>query len=74
MIAAGVQDPTLNLYSPTFANRNAIIQTEFLSAMTDIITGRRAIAELDQAVVAWRSGGGDKIRDEYHEALSTSSR
>jgi putative aldouronate transport system substrate-binding protein len=70
MIAAGVQDPTLSLYSPTFANRNATIQSDFLSAMTDIISGRRQIGELDQAVTAWRSGGGDKMRDEYQQALA----
>ena len=42
MLANAIQDPTLTLYSPTFANRNANIQTDFLLFMTDIVVGRPA--------------------------------
>jgi putative aldouronate transport system substrate-binding protein len=72
MIQAGIPDPTLSFYSPAFANKNAIIQGDFLSAMTDIISGRRPIGELDQAIAAWRSAGGDTIRNEYQQALAAS--
>jgi putative aldouronate transport system substrate-binding protein len=71
MIAVSIQDPTVSLYSPTFANRNANIQADFLLAMTDIVIGRKPITELEAAIAAWRTAGGDKIRDEYQQALAT---
>jgi putative aldouronate transport system substrate-binding protein len=71
MIAVGVQDPTLSLYSPTHANSNATLQTEFLGGVTDVVTGRRPIADLDALVAAWRTKGGDKMRAEFEQALAT---
>jgi hypothetical protein len=42
--------------------------------MTDIIAGRRPIADYDQMVKDWQSGGGEQIRKELQEALATSGR
>jgi putative aldouronate transport system substrate-binding protein len=74
MLASAIQDPTLTLYSPTFANRNANIQTDFLLFMTDIVVGRRPLSEFEEGLTAWRNAGGDKIRDEFQQALAQAPR
>ena len=71
MTAAGIQDPTLNLYSPSFANLNATLQQLVNDGISDIVQGRRPISDLDQVVADWRSRGGDKIRGEFQDALAT---
>jgi putative aldouronate transport system substrate-binding protein len=70
MIPVGVQDPTLPLYSATYANNNAILQGDFLSGITDIVTGRRPIGDLDGLVSDWRTKGGDKMRAEFEQSLA----
>ena len=67
------QDPTLALYSPMYANSNATVQGNFLSGITDIVTGRRNIGELNTLVGDWRTKGGDKIRSEFEQSLSAGS-
>jgi len=42
--------------------------------MTDIVAGRRPLAEFDQMVKDWQAGGGDQIRKELLDALSSSGR
>jgi putative aldouronate transport system substrate-binding protein len=73
MIGASIQDPTLALYSPTYANSNATLQGDFLSGITDIVTGRRNIGELNTLVSDWRTKGGDKMRSEFEQSLSAGS-
>jgi putative aldouronate transport system substrate-binding protein len=70
MIPPGLQDPTVTLYSPTYANSNAILQTEFYSGVTDIVTARRPITDLKSIVADWRSKGGDKMRAEFEQSLA----
>ena len=45
MLAPAIQDPTLTLYSPTCASRNANSRTDLLLCMTDIVVGRRPMSE-----------------------------
>jgi putative aldouronate transport system substrate-binding protein len=71
MIGAGVQDPTLPLYSATYANSNATLQGDFLSGITDVVTGRRPIGDLNGLVADWRTKGGDKMRAEFEQALAS---
>ena len=73
MAAAGLQDPTLNLYSPSFANLNANLQQLVNDGVSDIVQGRRPIGDLDQVIADWRSKGGDKIRAEFQDALASST-
>ncbi len=70
MIPLGVQDPTLPPFSATYANSNAILQRDFLSGITDIVTGRRPIGDLDGLVSDWRTKGGDKMRAEFEQSLA----
>jgi putative aldouronate transport system substrate-binding protein len=72
MIAAALQDPTLPLYSATYANSNATLQGDFYSGITDIVTGRRPIGDLNQLVSDWRTKGGDKMRAEFEQSLASS--
>lgn len=70
MVAAGLLDPTVSLYSPTYANANATLQGDFYSGITDIVTGRRPIGDLNGLVGDWRSKGGDKMRAEFEQSLA----
>jgi putative aldouronate transport system substrate-binding protein len=73
MIPQGVTDPTYPLYSQTYANSHAILQTDFYSGVTDIITGRRPIGDLPTLVADWRTRGGDKIRSEFEQSLASAN-
>jgi putative aldouronate transport system substrate-binding protein len=73
MASAGIQDPTLSLYSPSLANLNALLQQGMNDGVSDIVQGRRALSELDQVIAEWRTKGGDKIRAELQDALSAAA-
>ncbi|HEX3811848.1 MAG TPA: extracellular solute-binding protein [Mycobacteriales bacterium] len=65
----GIPNPTLGLFSDTNAQQGAIINKAFANAHNDIIQGRKPLSALDDALKAWRQGGGDKIRKEYEDQL-----
>jgi putative aldouronate transport system substrate-binding protein len=70
LIPAGVADPTWGLFSPTLGSKGGLINRTFVDGITDIIAGRRPIADYDQLVKDWQSTGGEQIRKELLEALS----
>jgi putative aldouronate transport system substrate-binding protein len=70
MAPAGIRDPTLSLYSPSFANLNASLKQAINDGVSDIVQGRRPLSDLDGLVAAWRSNGGETIRGEYQNALA----
>ena len=65
----GVDDPTLVLYSESNISEGAQLSQLGLDRTTAIITGREAMESFDAAVEEWRSRGGDRIREEYQQAL-----
>jgi putative aldouronate transport system substrate-binding protein len=67
-----VADPTVNLYSSTFVDKNASLQNTLTSAQNDILLGRKPVSSWDGVVKAWRSAGGDQMRGEYEEQLQGS--
>jgi putative aldouronate transport system substrate-binding protein len=71
MAAAGIQDPTLALYSPSYANLNAKLKQAVYDGIGDIVQNRRPLSDLDTIVSDWRTNGGDTIRNEYQSALQT---
>jgi len=73
MIAVGVNDPTLGLYSDTNASKGPVIQQTFLQSVSEIIAGRRPLTDYDGLVNAWKSSGGDTIRTEFEQALSAAA-
>jgi putative aldouronate transport system substrate-binding protein len=70
MVAVGVADPAASLYSETHAARGSIVNQGFLSAMGDIIAGRRPFSDYDSLVKDWQTGGGNQIRTEFEQALA----
>ena len=70
MVAAMDTDPTLGLYSATAASLGPLAQDTLMSGVSDIIQGRRPIADLDSLVADWRQKAGDKMRGEFQDALA----
>jgi putative aldouronate transport system substrate-binding protein len=69
IVAVGIDDPTLNLYSPTAVSKGAELEQLGNDRLAAIIMGREPLESLDQYVSDWRSRGGDQIRQEYEQAL-----
>jgi putative aldouronate transport system substrate-binding protein len=68
-IPTGIANPTVGLFSNTYASKNATIDKNFNDGINQIIQGRKPISELDSLLSAWRSGGGDDMRKEYQDQL-----
>ena len=62
-------DPTLGYYSATATKVSGTLTTKFYDFVSDAVTGRKKVSEIGQAMKEWRNGGGDKMRDEYSEAI-----
>jgi putative aldouronate transport system substrate-binding protein len=71
-LAAGIADPTVGLYSPTDGTKGNLLNKNFYDAVAEIVRGRLPFSDYDGLVSAWRSGGGDKVRDEYQAAIPAS--
>jgi putative aldouronate transport system substrate-binding protein len=65
-----VEDASLGLYSSTQARKGVGLIQPFGDGVTDIVTGRRPLADLDGLVKDWRSGGGDASRSDYEKAYA----
>jgi putative aldouronate transport system substrate-binding protein len=74
MIGAMEVDPTLGLYSPTAAGQGNLAQDALMAGLSDIVQGRRPIAEMDSLVVEWRQKAGDKIRGEFQDAIAAAAK
>ena len=68
--AGGIEDPTVGLYSPTNSSRGVQLTQPFTDGLAEIIRGTRPVADLNTLIGDWRSSGGDKIRDEFQQALA----
>ena len=66
----GVFDPTLGYYSATNGTKRIPLEKAFTDGLVDIISGRRPMADYDQLVKDWQTGGGDQIRKELMEAIA----
>ncbi|WP_162907729.1 extracellular solute-binding protein [Allorhizocola rhizosphaerae] len=69
-VPMSVADPTLGMYSPTFARQNAAMETKLTDARHAIIRGTKPVSSWDDAIKDWRASGGDQIRSEFEQALS----
>ncbi|MGH2470068.1 MAG: extracellular solute-binding protein, partial [Chloroflexota bacterium] len=70
MLPAGIQDPTLGLYSPTWVKKGPVINKAFVDGLNLIVSGQQPISQYDQLVKDWQSGGGNQIKQEYAQALA----
>jgi putative aldouronate transport system substrate-binding protein len=57
--------PTAGLYSPTDQSQGAALNKKIADIALDITVNRKPVSAWDDAVKSWRSGGGDKIAQEY---------
>jgi putative aldouronate transport system substrate-binding protein len=73
MVAVGVHDPTVGLYSATYATKNGSLNQMVLDAANDVIFGRSGIDAWVQVVSNWRAQGGDQMRGEFEQALAAAS-
>ncbi len=71
-IPVGRADPTAILYSETNDKLGANLVAKLDDVKSQVIQGRKTMADLDQAVADWRSAGGDKIRSEFEAAFAAS--
>jgi putative aldouronate transport system substrate-binding protein len=65
-----VEDASIGLYSVTQASKGVALIQPFGDGITDIVTGRRPLSDLDGLVKDWRSAGGDASRTEYEKAYA----
>jgi len=67
-----ISDPTQGLYSDTNSTKGAQLQVAITAAQNAIMQGHKPLSTWDDAVRSWKTGGGDKIRHEFEEALQKS--
>ena len=70
MVPMAVPDPVSNITSPTEDKVGSKIAKALTDVRDDILAGRATMTEWEPAVKKWREGGGDKIREEYEQALA----
>ena len=66
----GVADPSWGLYSETAVTKGVTATQNVQNATSDIIQGRRKLAEWDSVVTSWRNLAGDAMRGEYEKAYA----
>jgi putative aldouronate transport system substrate-binding protein len=70
IVPAGVEDPTVGLYSATNSSQGVQLTQPFTDGLTEVIRGTRPLSDLETLVTDWRNKGGNKIRDEFQQALA----
>ena len=70
MADVAIPDPTLGLYSPTYAAQQPLLDQAMTDGVSDIVIGRAQLSALDGLAKDWRTNGGDKSRTEYQDALA----
>jgi putative aldouronate transport system substrate-binding protein len=70
LIPMSVANPVASIYSPTDTNKGATLTQSVVDATKEVIAGRKTMKDLDAAVAAWKSKGGDTIRGEYEAGLN----
>jgi putative aldouronate transport system substrate-binding protein len=69
LLAIGIDNPTLNAFSPTYAAKASELDQLYRDRISAIVAGRAPLSAFDQFVQDWRSRGGDQIRKEYEADL-----
>ena len=73
VIPAAVSDPTFGQVSLTNFTKGFNLTQTMTDGLTDIIVGRRPMTDFDQLVKDWQANGGETIRQEYQQSISSSS-
>jgi len=69
LISNAIKDPTMGLYSPTWAQKSGTLTQIQTDAFNSIAVGRKPMSYLDEAITKWKSQGGDTARKEFQNAL-----
>ena len=55
---------------PTLGSKGPLLNRTVVDEITNIIAGRRPIADFDQVIKEWRDNGGEQIRNELQNAAT----
>ncbi|MEV6281432.1 extracellular solute-binding protein [Kribbella sp. NPDC051770] len=72
IVPDALADPVAGLYSETNVRKGSQLGEDMTTVTEDIIQGRKPVSAWAGAVKKWKSGGGDKIAEEYAQALEAS--
>lgn len=70
--ADAIVNPVAGLYSETNVRKGPQLNEDITQVTNDIIQGRKPVSAWAPAVKKWKSGGGDKIAEEFAQALEAS--
>jgi putative aldouronate transport system substrate-binding protein len=70
MVAVGINDPTLGLFSAANTSKSALLNTTFYSGVSEIVTGTRPLTDLNTLVREWRETGGSQMKTEFEAAIA----
>lgn len=65
----GLPNPTIGHYSETGAAKKGSLNQLVTDEVISIVLGRKDVSALDELPKTWASQGGDKVRQEYEEAI-----
>ncbi|MNJ02877.1 Lipoprotein LipO precursor [compost metagenome] len=66
-----VDDPTVQLSSPTFDEKNVELSSMIADATYNYILGKIDTDGFKDVIERWKNSGGDQIMEEYNEALAS---
>jgi len=69
-LPAGIDNPTIGLYSETYTSKGATLAKEQLDVQRSIMLGEKPMSAFDDFVKTWKSRVGDKSSEEYAEAAA----
>lgn len=69
LIQNAIKDPTMGMYSPTWAEKSGTLTQIQTDAFNNIAVGRQPMSYLDEAIKKWKSQGGDTARKEFQESM-----
>lgn len=68
-----VTDPSLVLFSDTWSNKKAQLNTLITTAINDVVLGRKSVSAIKSELVpAWKAAGGDQARKEFEDVFAAS--
>ncbi|WP_335972429.1 extracellular solute-binding protein [Streptomyces sp. CA2R106] len=65
VVPVAIRDASYGLQSATFNSQGTTLKADMDDTITSVIAGREPLSALDGAISKWRSGGGDRMADEY---------
>ncbi|SEG81084.1 carbohydrate ABC transporter substrate-binding protein, CUT1 family [Actinacidiphila yanglinensis] len=65
VVPVAIRDASFGLQSATFNAQGTTLKADMDDTITSVIAGRASLSALDGAISKWRSGGGDRMAEEY---------